>query len=148
MWFVYGVHRRRRCLFGALAGIDFSWFFQGIMARQGLPGDLSFPCLVSAGCSVWVWCFALAHRCLTISSEERETWAAVFLRFAEGRALCFWARRENCTDGHVSRFTAFLVFGLGAGCFLGLVEAAGLLGLAVIVISRVRGFRVGYNLRV
>ena len=125
-----------------VAGIDASEFVFGV-------------CLAGfAGCVVVfpVWpCAGLGRfgvvldrlRCLTIASEERETWAAGSLRPGASRARCSDALRENCTDGHVSRFiaSAFWVDGcvwdssrrLGLGLTFGLVE---------IVISRVWVFEL------
>ena len=100
-----------------------------VIARQGLPG-VSSSSLVSA---LWrragrMGRLRVVLRCLTISSEERETWAAGSLRPGFGRALHFGAARELLRR---SRFQIHRVsvpaFGsdLGRMC-LGLVETSGL----------------------
>ena len=67
------------------------------------------------------------HRCLTIASEERETWTAGSLRSAVADT-CREARREDFSDGHVSRFIALRLSGWG-GCVWDSSSTSGLLGL-------------------
>ena len=115
-------------LLTALCGVSYIGFIDGGAACERVAGidasEFVFGvCLAGfAGCVVVfpVWLYAGLGRfgvvldrlcCLTIASEERETWAAGSLRPGASRARCSDALRENCTDGHVSRFIASALLG-------------------------------------
>ena len=91
-----------------VAGFDASGFRFGGQA----PGRVCRVCrrLPGSALCALLWTFRVSFvspRCLTLASEERETWTAGSLRLGFGRALHSDVRRENCSDGHVSRFIAF-----------------------------------------
>jgi hypothetical protein len=90
-WRIFGCPRR-------VQARRFEGFELGLSFGGGSPRSLVFACGASAPC------------CLTIASEERETWAAGSLR-GFGRRVGFQARAwgqirglgsEETTDGHVS----------------------------------------------
>ena len=135
--------------FGPAAGFDgFRVHSLEFIAWQGLPGASSSSLVwFRAGSAVWGE-LRCSPRCLTIASEERETWAAGSLRPGFGRAWRESAARELHRRSRFQIHRAFC-FGFGRGferVCLGLVETFGLLDMVLgsdgIVISRDRSLEL------
>ena len=95
-----------------VAGFDASEFALRYSARQGLPGVLSSSL-------VWLWLDRTfrgfcALRCLTIISEERETWTAVSLRLANA-STALYVRREITDDVTFPDSSRFGLWGSSLG---------------------------------
>ena len=133
---------------GRAAGFDVPVCSVGVRPAGFAGCVVVSPVRLPAGPIVLWGGFGPASRCLTCSSEEEETWTTASLRPGFGRALRFRARRRNCSDGHVSRFTALRPgFGLvGAGVFGTRRDARAFVLRAMIVTSREQV--LSFNLRV
>ena len=110
-------------------GTGSSWIVSGGRGPAGFAGSvvvffIRFGWVVSWVAGVSALC------CLTISSEERETWAAVSLRFVP----FVGADEREMTDGHVVWVVVVWLSGWAA-IILGLVEGPGF-GLVLIVTCR------------
>ena len=118
-----------------------------VSARQGLPGVLSssglggVPLGLRPGMAV-----VLSLCCLTIVSEERETWAAVSLRSAFGRTWRFMALREMYRRSRFQIHRVGWSLGWLTDVFGTRREGQLFGGLALIVTCRVQV--LSYNLRV
>ena len=120
-----------------------------VYARQGLPG-VSSSSLSGVMRRADVWgSLCGVPRCLTISSEERETWTAVSLRSAFGRTRRLCAARElhRRSRFQIHRASVWLSGLAGADVF-GTRRVCSAFGLNENCDQSGLGFRVFYNLRV
>ncbi|WP_207210637.1 hypothetical protein, partial [Lichenibacterium minor] len=77
------------------AGFDASEFVSGVHVPAGFAGRVVVSLVRRYALALTFGvAFGRARRCLTISSEERETWTAGSLRSGFGRARRFGAARE------------------------------------------------------